>query len=316
MEKGKKQSKITFNDLIYAGLSGSMRDRRTTTGKSESVWCYIADKPSRYTRAGQGVIDRYNKLILYPATKPGFMVLKEFHAPFFNSAWQRVETPGGVSFSTNEDYYSKMHSDGNWKIYFDDVLREVRKQIDTGMYQSMSRPPLEKLLKSSLVKAILEEPDNENNLKILLRYCFTMYSSEFLNSDLPEAVLLKKAFGNMIERANRGDKAQRELATDFLDDIFKAKTTKFYGNKALPKHLYLGGMYEYLLKITMRDYSKKSRDKSSSATTITKEKMAKFFSYSLQSFRKELEEEKTFIAMPDKAPKSLVYKVASYRPAK
>lgn len=312
MKKGKKQSIITFKDLIYAGLSGHMRDRKTTPENPESVWYYIADEPSYYTPAGQGVIDRHNKLILYPATKPGFMVFKEFHAPFFNCKWQRVETSDGVYLKKNEDYFSKQDSNGNWEISFDDVLREVKKQIDAGMYQSMSRPSLKKLLESSLVKVILKESDNENNLKILLRYCITMYSSEFLNSDLPEAVLLKKHFGDMIDSLNRGEKAQRALATDFLDDIFKAKTTKTYGDKALPKHLYLGGMYEYLLKIAERDYPKKSRDSDlSSVTTITKKKMAKFFSYSQQSFKKELEEEKKFIAMPEKAPKPLVYKVAS-----
>lgn len=310
-EKGKMAQLVTFKDLIYPYL---WTHGMATNGKPESIWYYIGGKPSNYTtlKMWDAPTSEWvpiysnvgtNRLIIYPATKPGFMILKQFYAPFHD-----------------KKYYLNKN--------FDDILQEVKKQIAAGMYQSLSLPPLEIFLRT-LVKGILGNPaDNEDdeiaaaNLNTLLKYCLTMYSSEFLTSQVPEAINLLKYFGNLIDKANRGDRKQREDATETLSEIFKAKTIKTYGNEkkeqGIPQYLYLGGLYEYLLKIAEKDNSKKSGWSSGnwieSAQRITKKKLSSFFSYTLDSFEKLLEKEKKYIENPETAPKAIIQRVSYYRP--
>jgi hypothetical protein len=280
MEKNKivPANPVLFSDLIGAGLS-TMR-KIVMAGAKQSIWLSLYNKSKR----GDNIIRAYdgpNELIIYPSSDPGYMILKEFQAPF-----------------ADENYYKQFS--------IDDVLNELKNQIERGLYRIMRPAPLEKLLSTPLVREILQNSDN-SNLKTLLNFCFSMYPKDFISSVLPEALKLKLYFSELIERLNNGKTSDdRKNAEDVLSWIFKAKTMKHHGAKNLPPHLYLNGLYEYLFKIAERNYDKRT------ASRETKRQMAKFFGYTRGSFRKELDEERNQLKDPKKAPKHLVYKVTVY----
>lgn len=307
-EKGKIPLLVTFKDLIFPYLCTDTRGMVTNGKPGSSIWFYIGGDPPNYATLkmwdSSEWVPMYSnvgmkRLIIYPTTKPGFMIFKLFYAPFHD-----------------KKYYLNKN--------FDDILQEVKKQITAGMYQTLSLPPLEIFLRN-LRKGILggnvatEDIEIvEANLNTLLKYCLTMYSTEFLTSRMPEAIILLKYFGHLIDTANRGDRKQREDAIETLSDIFKAKTIKTYGNEkkeqGIPRHLYLRGLYEYLLKIAEKDNPKKSGlfsgNRIESAQRTTKKKLSRFFSYTLGSFEKLLEKEKKHIENPETAPKAIVRKVS------
>lgn len=179
-----------------------------------------------------------DSLIIYPGTKPGFMILKYFRPPYMNY----------------REYYKNQT--------YDEIISAVKKQIADGEYRTFKPLPFEDFLRQSKIQTMLLDTDRENG-KVLLQYCLSKYPVEFMTSKLPELDSLKSLFGQIQMQCMKG--TMRKEIDDALNERSQLLDTKIkiYKDKSLPPHLYLGGLFAYLREITeyIRMYQKSPKGK-------------------------------------------------------
>lgn len=306
---------VTQSDLIAALLSYPEKDRITVPGEIVQYHVYSGDKDHIIRADGDPT-----EVIFYPSTKPGYMILKAFYAPF-----------------PPKNYYEN--------VSFEDVFMELKKQIEQGVYQTLALRPFEYFIER--VKDILQS-ENIADQKQLLKFCLSVYPHDFLYLNLSQTLSLKKLFANIIYGCKyESDSSKRKVAKDTLESILERppgiKSSK--DKKSLPPYLYLGGLFEYLHKITTYlkaqhinsayGYEPLSKNDADEYKKIDKrlvyickngqikkllvkpkeftyELMAKLFNYSPDKISKKIEEERRFSKSPEKAPSNLVHVDTSY----
>ncbi|MFA5823056.1 MAG: hypothetical protein WC853_08280 [Thermodesulfovibrionales bacterium] len=272
-----EKKKITRAALISASVERKAErfdfyyKNETYASSKAGVPIWFGEKPEKTVITPDGISIFFGKpafKTICTNTKPGYFVLKEFFPPF-----------------PDKKYYEE--------VSFRDVLSHVREDIKKGRYDKIAT--FEDFLSSKIVKEGLES-NNRQDLKEILRYCLSDYPYDFLISNLPQTDKLKSLFAKMIHNHMHGEK--RDDAKYEISQILERPTVIKHSKKTIPPYLYLGGMRAYLHKIAKFKIDDPPLE-------FTEFEMAKFFSLSLEHFKKKMQEENRLLSSPEKTPKKL-----------